>query len=104
MLRCLHCDIIQQHVDTCFQPAAQARWAAAKATQSLRGVDGVTAFNGNAESALAAFERAEAKISAAELEGSAFVDADITADDALEQRFAALEDDELAQLRRKQSA
>lgn len=83
----------------------QARWAAAKATQSLRGLD--SASGADAGGAQAAFERAEAKIMAVELEGRSFgVDADITADDALEQRFAALEDnelDELKQRRRQQS-
>lgn len=84
---------------------AQARWAAAKANQALQGADGLSAFSGATESAAAAFERAEAKILAAELEGSISMDMDLTADDALEQKFAALDDadGELEELRRRAS-
>ena len=82
----------------------QARWAAAKAKQALQGADGLSGFSGASESAAAAFERAETKILALELEGSISMDVDITADDALEQKFAALEDGELEELRRKASA
>jgi hypothetical protein len=82
----------------------QARWAAAKAKQALQGADGLSAFSGATESAAAAFERAAAKILAAELEGSISMDVDLTADDALEM-FAALEDadGELEEMRRRAS-
>ena len=69
----------------------QARWAAANAKQALQGADGLSAFSGAFESVVAACKRAEAKIVAVELEGSISMDVDLTADDALEQKFAAME-------------
>jgi phage shock protein A len=79
----------------------QARWAAAKAKQALQGAHGLSAFSGTSESAVATFERAEAKIVAAERAGSISMNRDITADDALQQKFAAMEHAVMEELIRK---
>lgn len=74
--------------------AAQARWAAAKVNRELSSNVGDAATDTNG--AQAAFERAEAKVATLEWEVHMGAATGLTADDALESRFAMLVEDAAA--------